>query len=332
VSPDAPPAAAAESPTHGELSRWEGAWRAALPLAPGGLPLHQRRWEGRAAARAAVVLVHGIGGHSGLFDSLAVALVAQGLRVFSFDLPGHGRSAGARGVVRSWLDLRCTLEQFLSHELEPAAAGLPCLLLGHSLGGAVVLEALLADAPAGQGVSASPLGRRLAGVVLTNPALSLEGVAPWRLGCGRLLSSLWPSFTLDTGFPLELACRDPERLELYRRDPLRHSRGCARLATELEQVCRRLQGEAPRFDLPLLLLQSGADGVTPPAAAERFFASLPPGAKTWHAYPDSRHELFDDLDRAHVLADLARWIDQLLPPWPTAPASTPYRRATPPAC
>ncbi|MFM7676355.1 MAG: lysophospholipase [Synechococcus sp.] len=321
VSP--PPAASA-------AASWEGPWSAPLPLAPGGLPLYQRRWRGADSPRAAAVLVHGLGGHSGLFEPLAAALVAQGLWVFAFDLPGHGRSAGARGVLRSWSDYRLCLQQFLATQLPPAAVELPLLLLGHSMGGTVVLEALLADAPPGEGVRASPLGRRLAGVVLSNPALSLDGVAPWRRRCGQLLSRLWPSFTLETGLPLALACRDPERLEAYRLDPWRHGRGSARLATELEAVCRRLQAAAHRFDLPLLLLQSGADAVTPPAAAERFFAALPPGASTWHGYPDSLHELFDDLDRQQVLADLALWIQPLLPPWPTAPASTPSRPASPP--
>jgi alpha-beta hydrolase superfamily lysophospholipase len=31
--------------------------------------------------------------------------------------------------------------------------------------------------------------------------------------------------------------------------------------------------------------------------------------KTWCLYPESRHELFDDLDRGAVMADLGAWLE-----------------------
>ena len=76
----------------------------------------------------------------------------------------------------------------------------------------------------------------------------------------------------------------------------------ARAAPHLLAAQRRLR-------LPLLLLQSGDDRVTGPAAAELVFAAAGSPDKTWHLYPESRHELFDDLDRPAVLADLGAWLE-----------------------
>jgi alpha-beta hydrolase superfamily lysophospholipase len=58
-----------------------------------------------------------------------------------------------------------------------------------------------------------------------------------------------------------------------------------------------------------LVLQSGDDRVTGPAAAQRFFAAAGSADKTFRLYPESRHELFDDLDRAAVIADLLAWLN-----------------------
>ena len=78
--------------------RWqEGWWTTATSLAPEGLRLYRQRWSGAAPPRAAMVLVHGIGGHSAPFAELAQELVKLGLEVFAFDLPGHGRSEGPTG-------------------------------------------------------------------------------------------------------------------------------------------------------------------------------------------------------------------------------------------
>ncbi|CAK6692410.1 MULTISPECIES: alpha/beta hydrolase [unclassified Synechococcus] len=312
-----PSSPASGHPTSGQPAEWSGAvcrqegwWTATTSLAPAGLRLYRQRWSGAEPPRAAMVLVHGIGGHSGLFTDLAEELVGWGLEVFAFDLPGHGRSDGPRGLVRSWSDYRDCLDQFLASEVTAARPDLACLLLGHSLGGTLVLDAVLDPDEA---------STRLIGAVVSNPAVGETGAASWRLLCARLLSRIWPSFTLSTGFPLKLACRDPIRLEAYRRDPYRHTLCSARLATEFLAVAGRLQTEAPRITLPLLLLQSGADGVTPPAAAERFFAGLPEATSTWRFYPASFHELFDDLDRQEVLADLRSWIEALL----AVPAGSP---------
>jgi alpha-beta hydrolase superfamily lysophospholipase len=58
-----------------------------------------------------------------------------------------------------------------------------------------------------------------------------------------------------------------------------------------------------------LMLQSGDDRVTAAAVSERFFSAAGSGDKTWRLYPESRHELFDDLDRDVVMEELACWLE-----------------------
>ncbi|MFH1765744.1 MAG: alpha/beta fold hydrolase, partial [Gemmatimonadota bacterium] len=47
--------------------------------------------------RASLLLVHGLGEHSGRYDAFARVLAEEGTSVFAFDLRGNGRSPGPRG-------------------------------------------------------------------------------------------------------------------------------------------------------------------------------------------------------------------------------------------
>jgi alpha-beta hydrolase superfamily lysophospholipase len=245
------------------------------------------------------VAVHGIGGHGGQFEQLAERLVPRGWAVWAPDLPGHGHCPGPRGTVPSWRSLGETVASTLAQAAADTPAA-PLLLLGHSLGGAVCGDLLLHQ-PA--------LAARLGGLVLTNPALDGDGVARWRVLVARLLAELWPGFTLSTGIDMDASSRDPAAVERFRRDPLRHGRCSARLGAGFLTAAASVTRRAAELRLPLLVLQSGDDRVTAPAAAECFFRNAGSAEKTWRLYPRSRHELFDDLDREEALADLLRWLE-----------------------
>jgi len=83
-----------------------------------------------------VVLLHGWGLHSGVWDEVANALVAQ-CRVTRIDLPGHGRSAACELSV----DLSAVAAQL------SAAVPAPAFWIGWSLGGLIALQVAL-SAPA----------------------------------------------------------------------------------------------------------------------------------------------------------------------------------------
>ena len=273
--------------------------RLRLPGGTAGDDLVLHTWSPTPEPRGVLLAVHGIGGHGAPFRHLAEGLAPQGWAVWAPDLPGHGLSPGPRGWVPAWGALGAAVAAALerAHSELP---GRPRVLLGHSLGGTVCLDLLLRE-PA--------LSAGLRGLVLSNPALDAEGIAPWRVLAARLLARLWPTLTLDTGIDMTLASRDPTALERFRSDPLRHSRCSVRLGAGFLATAATLGQRVPELRLPLLLLQSGDDRVTGPAAAERVFAAAGSADKTWHLYPDSRHELLDDLDRPTALADLGAWLE-----------------------
>lgn len=272
-----------------------------LPPAPetfpgwNGEPLRWRHWACTGPPRAGLVLVHGIGGHSGQFAALAHELGRQGCELHAFDLPGHGASPGPRGWVPGWESFRRSLLFFLEH-VAARTGSLPLFLLGHSMGATICLDLMLRE----------PLP--IQGLILSNPAIDARGVELWRRWLARLLNRVWPTFSVSTGIPLEAASRDPCVLAEYGSDPLRHNRCTVRLGSAFMEAAAAIRRSAGRLRTPLLLLLSGADRVTPPGSALRLFETIGSPDKTLKIYPQSYHELFADLDREQVLRDLVEWI------------------------
>ena len=154
----------------------------------GGTRLYCRSWL-PPAPRAALIALHGLGDHSGLYPMIGEALARRGVTVLTPDLRGNGRSPGQRGYIDAWGDLRQDLGR-LVERTQAEAPGRPLYLLGMSLGGLVVLDYALHH----------PDGLR--GVIALSPPLGALGVPAPLLALGRVLSRVWPRFSLETGMDL----------------------------------------------------------------------------------------------------------------------------------
>ena len=264
-----------------------------------GLKLYYQNWHPQALARAVFVIVHGHGGHSGIFTRMVEYLIERNYVVYSFDLRGHGRSPGQRGYINNWAEFRADLRAFLKL-VTSQEADLPLFLMGQSLGGTIALEYVLREA------------NQLQGLILMSPALGLVGVTSWKLWLGKMLSHIWPNFALDTGLDLSAGSRDPEVIAANSRDPLRHSQGTARLATELLKTIDWIYAHARELQVPILILHGGADRVTVPESSRIFFERLILADKERLEYPGSYHELHNDLNYQEVLGDMWDWLNKHL--------------------
>jgi alpha-beta hydrolase superfamily lysophospholipase len=265
-----------------------------------GLDLYYQCWvPGDRRHRAVLVNLHGLGDHSGLYPTLAAHFPSRGVALYSYDMRGNGRSPGQRAYVRDWREYRDDLDAFLARvrSWEPE---LPVFVLGNSLGGLVVLEYALSH-PSG-----------ISGVIAAAPPLGALGVPPVLMALGRIMSRLLPRLSLRVGMDLSGLARDPKVVESVIQDPLFHRLGTARLSTEVTAAIQRVQAEAPRFPLPLLILHGSADRMVSPTGSRRFFAAVRLDDREFHEYPGGYHGLFVDLDRDQVLTDLERWIERHL--------------------
>jgi alpha-beta hydrolase superfamily lysophospholipase len=269
----------------------EGRFRGA-----GGLELYYQAWRSPEGRHSAVLVnLHGLGDHSSLYPSLAGHFPCRDIAVYAYDMRGNGRSPGQRAYLDSWRDYREDLDAFLAQvrEWEP---GLPVFVLGHSLGGLVVLDYAL-HFPA-----------RLNGVIAAAPPLGRVGVPPLLMALGRIMSRIWPRFSLEVGMDLSGLARDPAVIQTVLSDPLFHRRGTARLSTEVTAAIARVQARAGDLSVPLLILHGSADRMVPPDGSREFFQKVRHPVREFREYPEAYHGLFADFDHEQVLTDLERWI------------------------
>ncbi len=265
----------------------------------GDLELFYQRWRAGGQAQATLVIVHGFGEHSGRYEYLVERLLSESCCIYAFDLRGHGHSPGPRGHVRSWAQFREDLRRFL-RMVEAMEAPAPLYLMGHSLGGLIVLECAL------RGL----LGLR--GIIASGPALGRPPVPAWLLMAAGVISRIWPGLSFQVPLDPSKLSRDPEVVKGYKEDPLVHSRASARLGAEMQAARNWTMAHAREFPFPLLLLQGGADRLAPPEASRTFYGRILLRDKELRVYRNGYHELHNDIHKEQVLEDLWAWIQKRL--------------------
>jgi alpha-beta hydrolase superfamily lysophospholipase len=267
----------------------------------GGVSLYYQCWRpiGR-SPRAVLVNLHGLGDHSGLYPSLAGHFPQRDIALYAYDMRGNGRSPGQRAYLRGWYEYIEDLRTFLSRVRE-WEGDRPLFLLGNSLGGLIVLDYSLSH----------PTG--LTGVIVAAPPLGKLGVPPILMLLGRIMSRVFPRFSLNVGMDLSGLARDPAVVEGVLSDPFFHRRGTARLSTEVTAAIGRVQAAAGKLSVPLLILHGSDDRMVPPDGSRAFFTMVSYPDREFREYPGAYHGLFADFNHAEVLADVARWIDDHVP-------------------
>ncbi|MGW8265160.1 MAG: alpha/beta hydrolase [Longimicrobiales bacterium] len=256
-----------------------------------------RIWEA-SEPRASVLLVHGLGEHSGRYRPLAEVLAAREISVFTFDLRGHGRSQGERGDVSAFprfLEDLLVMEEVMTAELPQS----PRFLLGHSLGGLIALERL------------RTLGEGFVGAVFSAPWLAVAQPG-WLRRFGRALGWLFPRIPVPGGLGPSRLTRDPGVAEAWRNDPLIHTRVTGGLFREAERVQRELLRSGLASSTPLLFLVPTADRVVDAGVTLDFVPRIVGGQVDLVILEGGLHEPFNDLGREEVLQTVADWMEGCL--------------------
>jgi len=281
----------ADDPIRRSESHFEGA---------DGLLLFRRGWLQRDASRL-LILVHGFGEHSGRYDELGAWFARRGCAVHAYDQRGHGRSAGFHGHVECFDDYLDDLESFI-RQVADEHPGLACNVVGHSMGGLVLLAFACARQP--------ELPRIITSGAALAPAAELSA---WSAKLAGLLRRALPRFVVDSGIDSQGLSRDPDVVTRYVEDPLVDTRMTVSLALEMLAAARRTLQAGPDLSIPLLMLHGGDDSLCLPAGSRDFFADLPRGAtrdaSELHIYPELRHEIFNEPEREKVFSDILAWIE-----------------------
>ncbi|HTU95693.1 MAG TPA: lysophospholipase [Solirubrobacteraceae bacterium] len=262
----------------------------------GGRRLFWRSWTpDDAPVRAVVVLVHGLGEHSGRYDHVVARLVGDGYAVYAVDHRGHGRSDGPRALIEDMDHVVADVDTLVDRAVE-AAPGAPVFMVGHSMGGLITLRYALAHQA------------RLQGVILSAPLAQLDPVPKPLELVARALSVIAPRAPLIALDPA-LVSRDAAVVEAYRSDPLvHHGKVPARTAVALADTVERFPSTVGAIAVPTLILYGTADGLCPPAGSVMLGERIGAADLTVKPYEGLFHEIFNEPERETVLDDVAGWL------------------------
>lgn len=253
----------------------------------------RRRWTAPRPV-AALLLVHGIGEHSGRYQHVGRFFAERGVDVAGFDNRGFGRSGGRRGHIDRFEQY---LDDIADRLAERRSLGAPVVLLGHSLGGLMATSYLTSDR----------LQPDLA--VLSAPALAAE-VPRWQRVVAPILGRIRPTMFIPSEIDGDGLSRDLEVQQAYASDPLLVAGATAGLG---HQVFRAMQEVRERLDLirvPTYVLHGEADPVVP-IAASRPLADL--DCVTYRAWPGLLHECLNEPEQNDVMVEIHTWLEQHLP-------------------
>lgn len=264
-----------------------------------GTKLFFRHFPAEPERRAGIVIVHGLCEHSGRYRRLARRLSQKGISVTAFDNRGHGLSGGKRGHVSRFSDYILDLREVIEKCRSELSENTPLLLLGHSLGGLIVLN------------FAQQYPELISAVTASSPALATaEEIPRAKAVPGKIMSAIWPSLTFDNGLVAQHLSHDKSVVQDYINDPLVHRRISARLFTEMADAMTTTFSNAAFINLPVLLQVAGADQLVDPESSREFFSRIPAEDKTLHYYEGMFHEIYNEEQqrRQRVINDLEDWL------------------------
>ncbi len=265
---------------------------------PGGVRVHLYRWSPPGRPRALVHLAHGMGEHARRYDRVAAALVAAGFEVWADDHRASGRT-GAEGPGLGELGpggMQGAVESLHAAVAEVAASrsGLPVHLVGHSWGSFMAQRI------------AERWGEELAGLVLSGSTLLAVPYLP----AGDPNERFEPATT-----PYDWLSRDPAEVGRYIEDPW-CGFDVAFDVAELAHLAVPPADSVPP-DLPILVINGTEDAIGGfnggGAALAAAYRELGVADVTYVGYRGGRHELFNEINRDEVLADLVAWLDDHSP-------------------
>jgi len=256
--------------------------------------------------RGVVQLLHGVGEHAGRYRELAGALAERGFTVYADDHRGHGRTgmrqhgdAAKLGRLGPGGHRAAVAAVWGFAELIRAEnPDLPLVLLGHSWG-SFLAQILLNDHP-----------DAFDAVVLSGSALRWPG----SLNAG----SLNARFKTEGTTGVEWLSSDPAVPQAFLDDPLTTATPLLKLFGPIDAA--RLFGRPRRRlgDIPLLLMVGREDPVGGPRSVHRLADAYRKRSGltdvTTLVYPGMRHEIFNEVRKTEVFADLFAWLDAHIPP------------------
>ena len=267
-----------------------------------GVAIHFHSWPLK-SPRAIIQLAHGLGEHALRYEGLVAKLSAAGYEVWADEHRGHGATGleqwqgahsrlgrlgpgGLPATIRAVKDFRQVIAE--------ARPGIPTVFLGHSWG------SLMGQILLNQGFASNLSAAVFTGTTYRWPGFMNAGDLNARHSHLGTSGAEWLS-------------QDPEVWQRWLDDPLTFKADTLKLFGPVDAA--RLIGRPKKapLDIPLLLMVGSDDSLGGERGVRRLERAYRERASadsvTVKVYPEARHEIFNEINRDEVVADLVGWLD-----------------------
>jgi acylglycerol lipase len=247
-------------------------------------------------AQAVVLLVHGVGEHILRYDYWADLFMKEGIAFTGIDLPGHGRSEGRRGNIRSYKKLDEMIGIMLD-SCRKTFPGIPVYLYGHSMGGGIVLNYILRMNP------------QIKGAIVTSPWLRLSFEPPRiKVFLASFMKNLVPGLVQPSGLNVNYISHDAIVVENYNSDPLVHDKISVSLFDSAMKAGKYALEHASELRIPTLIIHGSEDKITSPEGSREFAGKS--GKVVLKIWEGGYHELHNEQFKDEVFRFIMNWINK----------------------
>jgi alpha-beta hydrolase superfamily lysophospholipase len=261
-----------------------------------GIQLFCRAWLAE-KPKSMIAFVHGLGEHSGRYAHVADFFNKNEYSFFAFDNRGHGQSEGKRGHAPNYDSYLYDIDVFLDY-VTAQSAGKPIFLYGHSMGGNLALNYILKRKST------------IKGLIVSGPWIQLAfQPKPVLVTVGKLMRSMVPGFTQDSGLVQAHISKDSSVVEAYKNDPLVHSKITASASMSLLEAAAFLDSYAGLMPVPALIMHAREDLLTSQPASEAFSKRVS-GPITYKKWEGMYHEIHNEPQKLEVLNYMLGWLER----------------------
>jgi acylglycerol lipase len=246
--------------------------------------------------KAVIVMVHGLGEHIQRYSYWASLFKNEGIGFLGVDLPGHGRSDGRRGNIKSFA-VTDEMIDILLKSCNQTFPGCGVYLYGHSLGGGIVLDYLIRKKP------------NLKGAIVTSPWLRLSFEPPKsKMILATMMKHIIPSLVQPSGLIVDYISHDQQIVDKYKNDPLVHGKISVSLFVAAMSAAKHSLNFASELKTHTLILHGSNDQLTSPDASREFASKTDMvELKIWKG---GYHELHNEPFKEEVFRYIIDWINK----------------------